>query len=133
MARQGILAVAACLAACGGPGGGAGPMPTVTFSAAGISPRSTEVMAGTCVQVQNADAVAHDIAGDDAAACPDLAQPRTIAAGAASTVCFMTGPAMCAFHDAARAAASASGVDAAFTGTIQVDDMMGGGMMMGGG
>jgi hypothetical protein len=135
MARTSILAVAACLAACGGPGGGAAPAPQpMTISAAGLSPRSAEVVSGNCLQVENADAVAHTITADDGAACPDLAQPQTIAPGATSTVCFMMGPEMCAFHGANRAAAAASGADPAFAGTIQVDASMGGdmgGMMSG--
>jgi hypothetical protein len=135
MPSKSILAVAACLAACGGPGGGDAPPQKLTISAAGLSPRSAEVMTGSCVQVENTDAVAHALAADDGAACPDLAQAQTIAPGATSTVCFTMGPETCAFHDAARpAATAASGGDRAFAGTIQVDAMGGdmGGMMSGG-
>jgi hypothetical protein len=134
MARIGMLAVAASLAACGGPGGDAPPQ-KMTISAAGLSPRSAEVMSGNCVQVENSDAVAHALAADDGTACPDLAQAQTIAPGATSTVCFMMGPETCAFHDATRAAAAAaSGADRAVAGTIQVAAMGGdmGGMMNGG-
>lgn len=136
MARTSILAVAACLAACGGPGGGDAPPQKLTISAAGLSPRSAEVLSGNCVQVENTDAVAHALAADDGAACPDLAQAQTVAPGATSMVCFMMGPETCAFHDATRAAAAtaAGGSDRAFAGTIQVDAMGGdmGGMMSGG-
>jgi len=116
------LAAAAALAACGGS---SPPPARFTLSATGLSPRSLEVMSGTCVTFQNGDAAEHDIAADDATTCPELAQPHAVMPGDTFTACLMQGPKVCAFHDPTRDGA-AGAPDAAFAGAIQVDESMDG-------
>jgi hypothetical protein len=125
------VAAAASLAGCGGMGGGGdGTSATVTVSAAGLTPRSVEVMSEGCLLFRNTDAVAHQMQADDGAMCSELMQAQPLAPGATWTACMSMGPKTCSFRDVLADAAAAGAQGSPFAGTIQVDAPMAMPMMM---
>jgi len=119
-----LASTTALTAACGdggsGPGAVSADVPTLTFSASGISPRSVAIANGGCVIVRNSDSSNHDVAADDLQTCPELLGTTTLLPTHEWEWCgFQGGPKTCGFHDPSRKLASGA-PDPAFSATIDV-------------
>jgi hypothetical protein len=114
----------ALVAACGGggsaPAKASTPVPTFTYSASGVSPRTLSIAAGGCVIVHNSDVVNHGVQSDDLQTCPELIGSTVLVPGDEWDWCgFKGGPKTCAFHDQTRSGAGGA-PDPAFSAKIEV-------------
>jgi plastocyanin len=117
------LTFALTLAACGGddpPNNPTDPgttAATITITAAGVSPASVTVPAGSRVTFQNSDSRGHAPASDPHpthGSCPPIDQVGTIAAGQSRATGNLNTPGTCRYHD------HDSNADPRWNGTITV-------------
>jgi plastocyanin len=116
------LTFALTLAACGdgtpnNPSDPGTTAATITITAAGLSPASVTVPAGSRITFQNSDTRLHEPASDPHpthGSCPPIDQVGTIAAGQSRATGNLNTPGTCRFHD------HATDANPIYNGTITV-------------